>query len=183
MATGTVLAFTPQSDHEALVYKRLHTLQGNLIPVYLGSVDLSWPYFLDVGVKIARMLFMSWAGESMPVDPGLGREYYVHPAATSAEKILLTLGVERNDVRPANVLIDPRNQSIMLADFERSKILEKSSALRPSSPNLKRKHRVISDAKFFEKDFQNTPTVALARQESFHTTTQSEDYFDMYIPY
>lgn len=60
MAKGTVLAFTPQSDNEAGCTNTYVPSQGDLVPVYLGSVDLGWPYFLDFGVDIVRMLFMSW---------------------------------------------------------------------------------------------------------------------------
>lgn len=121
---GTVLAFVRDSDHEANVYRHLHTLQGSCIPVFMGTIDLIHPYYLDIGVEIIRFLLMSRAGESMKLHPNPCREYEVHPEARRSEKVLRALGVEHCDLRPPNVLLDPRDQTLMLIDFERSQFLQ-----------------------------------------------------------
>ena len=43
VAKGTRQAFIPHLKHEARVYHRLRSLQGSMIPVYLGSIDLVLP--------------------------------------------------------------------------------------------------------------------------------------------
>jgi hypothetical protein len=63
VAKGTMTAFTAKLKHECLIYRHLDEVQGELILVYLGNISLVRPYFLDFGVRIVHMLFMSWAGE------------------------------------------------------------------------------------------------------------------------
>ncbi len=60
---GTVQAFVPDLRHEGDVYRRLAKLQGVVVPVCLGNIDLTEWYYLDVGVRILHMLLMSWGGE------------------------------------------------------------------------------------------------------------------------
>lgn len=47
--------------HEEDMYNHLRPLQGTVIPVCLGSVDLKLPYYYDHG-QYTRMLFLSWGG-------------------------------------------------------------------------------------------------------------------------
>jgi hypothetical protein len=68
VAKGTVRAFETNLNHEAWIYRYLTRVQGELIPVYLGSISLSHPYFLGVGVRIVPMLLISWAGEQEQKD-------------------------------------------------------------------------------------------------------------------
>lgn len=68
LAKGTVTAFEAKLKREGLVYRHLDEIQGEIILVYLRNISLVRPYFLDVGVRIVRMLFMSWAGEQARKD-------------------------------------------------------------------------------------------------------------------
>jgi len=68
VAKGTVTAFEAKLKHEGLVYQHLDEVQGELVPVYLGNISLVRPYFLDIGVRIVHMLFMSWEGEQARKD-------------------------------------------------------------------------------------------------------------------
>lgn len=54
--------FVPDLMHEDRMYNRLKSIQGKLIPVYLGNIDLYRPW-LDLGVRILHMLLKSWGGE------------------------------------------------------------------------------------------------------------------------
>jgi hypothetical protein len=139
VAKGTVMAFEADLKHEALVYQHLSEVQGKLIPVYLGSISLAGPYFLDLGVRIVHMLLMSWAGEQVHKTSilDLGRDIDKETALVVAE--LRYHGVEHNDVRPPNVLWNSEGGNIMLIDFERSEILKRVSSLWEISPNLKRR--------------------------------------------
>lgn len=68
VAKETVLACNRDLKHEAQVYHHLQDIQGGIIPVYIGSVDLQHCYFLDAGVRIVHMLLMSWGGEAFHGD-------------------------------------------------------------------------------------------------------------------
>jgi len=59
---GTRDVFVPDLIHEGRIYDRLKSIQGKLIPVYLGNIDLDRPW-LDLGVRIIHILLMSWGGE------------------------------------------------------------------------------------------------------------------------
>jgi hypothetical protein len=139
VAKGTVMAFEAALKHEASVYQHLSDVQGKLIPVYLRSISLACPYFLDLGVRIVHMLLMSWAGEQAHKTSisGLGCDIDMETALAVAK--VRYHGVEHNDVRPPNVLWNPEGRNIMLIDFERSEILKRVSSFRGISHNLKRR--------------------------------------------
>ncbi|KAL2357208.1 hypothetical protein BJ546DRAFT_1113171 [Cryomyces antarcticus] len=131
VAKGTVHAFTEDLKHEASVYRRLRNVQGQLVPVYLGSLSLDRPYFLDFGVKIVRMLMMSWVGEQAKQDfTGKVSRWglsLLDDKSNAAVNELRKRGVEHNDARPPNMLWNEENGCVMLVDFERSTFLEVSS--------------------------------------------------------
>jgi serine/threonine protein kinase len=139
VAKGTVTAFTAKLKHECLIYRHLDEVQGELIPVYLGNISLVRPYFLDFGVRIVHMLFMSWAGEQARKDlvSSLGRD--MDEETAHAVINLRHHGVEHRDVRPPNILWNPEGRKVMLVDFERSEILKQAPILQEISPNRKRK--------------------------------------------
>lgn len=145
VAKGTVEAYKAHLKHEGLLYRHLDEVQGELIPVYLGNISLRHPYFLDVGVRIIHMLLMSWAGEQAREDlmSAMGRDL----AAELSEAVtkLLGCGVEHGDLHSPNVLWNPEIRSVMLVDFERSKILKQMPILQEISPNRKRKHLSLID--------------------------------------
>jgi len=54
--------FVPALLHEGQIYKQLKSVQGKIIPVYLGNIDLARPW-RDLHVRLIHMLLMSWGGE------------------------------------------------------------------------------------------------------------------------
>ncbi|KAF2010948.1 hypothetical protein BU24DRAFT_49433 [Aaosphaeria arxii CBS 175.79] len=134
VAKGTVMAFKEDLEHEALVYRHLEKIQGELVPVYLGSISLKIPWYLDYGVRIHHMLLMSWAGERACKDlmTTMGRD--LNAEASKIETQILDCGVEHGDVHGPNVLWNPITKTVMLIDFERSNILQEIP------PTRKRKH-------------------------------------------
>ena len=62
---GTVRVFVKDLRHEAEVYRRLMTIQGVHVPVFLGSIDLDEPYYYDAGIRIVHLMLLSWAGECL----------------------------------------------------------------------------------------------------------------------
>ena len=134
---GTVQAFVPDLRHEGDIYRRLAKLQGAVVPVYLGNIDLAESYNLDFGVEILHILLMSWAGELADNDEsvkgwqGLQREI----RRTVAE--VRRAGVDQSDERPPNMLWNKERKRVMLIDFERAKYM--GGVLQEISPNKKRK--------------------------------------------
>ncbi|KFZ00930.1 hypothetical protein V501_10342 [Pseudogymnoascus sp. VKM F-4519 (FW-2642)] len=61
---GTTSEFVLNLQHEALVYEhRLKSLQGQSVPVYLGSIDVDLVIRWAIGVdQIVHMMLMSWSG-------------------------------------------------------------------------------------------------------------------------
>lgn len=59
VAKGTVARLRSGLLAEGQAYDRLEPLQGNMIPVYLGSIDLQFPYY-EFKATIVHMLLMSW---------------------------------------------------------------------------------------------------------------------------
>jgi len=134
---GTVQAFVPDLRHEGNVYRRLAKLQGTVVPVCLGNIDLTESYNLDFGVEILHMLLMSWGGELADEDEsvkgwqGLQREIRRTVAEVRRE------GVDQSDERPPNILWNREQKRVMLIDFERAKYI--GGVLQEISPNKKRK--------------------------------------------
>jgi len=136
---GTVKAFMPDLLHEGKIYQRLARLQGTAVPVYLGNIDLTEWYYLDVGVRIRHMLLMSWGGnladedESVKGWQGLQREI----RRTVAE--VRKAGVDQIDERPPNILWNGERKRVMLIDFERAKYI--GGVLQETSPNKESQQR------------------------------------------
>ncbi|KAK4040486.1 hypothetical protein C8A01DRAFT_46203 [Parachaetomium inaequale] len=122
VAKGTTPEAVEYLRREAKMYGRLRTLQGSGIPVFLGAVDLKWPYRYDIGVRLVHMLFLSWGGESI-----LDRKEALGLDQAALDRQLLPLvqnmhrlGVIHMDVRGPNILWCEETGKIMLVDFERA---------------------------------------------------------------
>jgi Phosphotransferase enzyme family len=139
---GTVEAFVQDLRHEGEIYDRWADVQGSLVPVCLGNMDLNRTYYLDVGVRIVHMLYMAWGGESL---------YHQTPSVPSAtlerekQRSLkeFARSVLHGDIREENLLWNVETQRVMLIDFERSVLyqrkrkVEQSHILDEVSPNAK----------------------------------------------
>ena len=138
VAKGTVLAFKSDLQHEGSIYRHLEPLQGQLIPVYLGNISLTHPYFLAVGVRIIHMLLLSYGGEEVDHDAmaRLGKSLPAERRRVEAK--MVAWKVEHGDIREANLLWNEEVGGVMVIDFERSEI-RKKRVLQESSGNLKRK--------------------------------------------
>ncbi|KAF9771691.1 hypothetical protein IL306_010663 [Fusarium sp. DS 682] len=120
---GTIQEFVPHLEHEAKVYRRLEKLQGEVIPVYIGSIHLTKPYLLTArdavrfaGHEVVHMLLMSWAGElAVKAAEEEGIDVVVETAKTLSmvrrEKVL------HDDVREYNLLWNKERCRVMAIDF------------------------------------------------------------------
>lgn len=55
---GTVEPLVPVLEFEADMYKRMNTIQGKAIPVYLGSVDLTSAFHLTSRTAIVYLMLL-----------------------------------------------------------------------------------------------------------------------------
>ncbi|KFY96895.1 hypothetical protein V498_02406 [Pseudogymnoascus sp. VKM F-4517 (FW-2822)] len=108
-------------NQENKVYSHLRSLQGESIPVCLGTSTLELPYYYDCGVYVS-MLFLSWAGRPLYQYNNREHENDVIESATSALKALHKLRVLHKDAKPHNMLWDEYRDKFMLVDLERAEI-------------------------------------------------------------
>ncbi|KAI9836284.1 MAG: hypothetical protein M1819_001621 [Sarea resinae] len=143
---GTIDVFIPDLRHEGQIYQILSHLQGEAIPVYLGNIDLNWPYFLAIRVRIVHMLFMSYAGEMIDQigkdeDPPFLK---VQEETKRSIRDLKNAGIFQNDLRDPNLLWNAERQRVMVIDFDRAKIMKPPSPLSKSVALLDNANRLSS---------------------------------------
>ena len=131
VAKATRTCFIPALVHEASIYAQLAPLQGIHIPVYLGNINLEFPY-LDFGLKLPHFMLLSHAGTQLNMLCGLvecyekGFHQRMWEVARRIEELGVVHGdlVEMGELRWPNMLWDQREGKVMLCDFERSKMVE-----------------------------------------------------------
>lgn len=108
-------------EHESNIYARLDRLQGHVVPVHLGIVELDRGHILPGGVRVFDMMLMSWGGEkaSKAGLPDLATELHRSSQAVWAE------GVNHGDERDNNQLWNEERQQVMVIDFDRATFLPK----------------------------------------------------------
>ncbi|KYK54018.1 hypothetical protein DCS_05968 [Drechmeria coniospora] len=126
-------------QHEIEMYNRLQPIQGQHVPVCLGSVDLVRPCYYDSGVY-KHFMFLSWAGEPLfhytsgGIDPG------IENAATAIFKAMHKLRVLHRDAEPRNMLYNAETGRLMVVDFERAEFRQRDP-LGVIVPNVQRRRR------------------------------------------
>jgi hypothetical protein len=127
---------TRRSDlsFEAQVYSRLSSLQGTLVPVCLGLIDLARGYVLGGGAYIQRMMLMSYGGETAAsiTDDEIHRLW----------ETLIQYGVEHEDLRQANILWNTELGRFMVIDFDRAILypIKRANSAEPEERDLKRRN-------------------------------------------
>lgn len=101
-------------DWEERVYRQLVVLQGSVVPVCLGLVDLRRAYVLTGGARVSRLMLLSYAGET--AQP----EQVDEEVEAELTKTLWAHGVEHGDLRLANVLWSEEQCRLMVIDFDRA---------------------------------------------------------------
>ncbi|KID83887.1 Protein kinase-like domain protein [Metarhizium guizhouense ARSEF 977] len=125
VSKGTIRAFIPDLEHEAAVYRRLDDLQGVIVPVFLGAIDLrsmNKTYFLDLRVYIVHLTFLAWGGESLY--EAQGAAYITEQQVKGSLRAIHQHGVIHNDVRAENILLCRETNEVMMIDFERAVLLQ-----------------------------------------------------------
>ena len=125
---GTVEPLVPVLEFEADMYKRMNTIQGKVIPVYLGSVDLTSAFHLTTRTAIVHLMLLSWGGEEAwrcGIEP---ERLWLETIRTNHE--VAALGVQQGDLRPQNVLWNSELDRAILIDFEFAHIEEAEDKIR-----------------------------------------------------
>ncbi|CAK7227419.1 hypothetical protein SCUCBS95973_006536 [Sporothrix curviconia] len=122
-------------EREADVYHALAArdanVQGRLVPVFLGLVDLSRPVPLHSCASVARLMLLSYAGPTLGSSGMLRRlqdagvDCEAEEARTTSE--LEALGLRNEDVRPANLAWNAEVGRLMEIDFDQA-------WMKPSAP-------------------------------------------------
>jgi len=115
---GTTSSLWHIVSREAMFYKILDSVQGSVVPVFLGAIDMAQSYFLHGAGEIQHMLLMSWGGEPLAESQW---ETKLHAVKRSHGKIH-KLGVRHGDVRPPNTLWNSELNRVLIIDFHKSEL-------------------------------------------------------------
>ncbi|CEF77803.1 unnamed protein product [Fusarium graminearum] len=117
LITSTDVGSSEMQEHDGSVASQEGTidLQGMFVPVCLGTVHLTKPYYYDSGVY-KDLMFLSYGGRpflkhSGEVSPGIANEIL------AALGRLHQHGVLHHDAEPRNVLYDKRADGYMIVDL------------------------------------------------------------------
>ncbi|KAL8961321.1 MAG: hypothetical protein Q9193_002109 [Seirophora villosa] len=132
---ATIDRFIPCLQHEGRIYDRLRELQGRLIPVCLGNIDLDIPWY-GPGVELVHMLLMSYGGEHVAYE----RTRDQIQQAEDFETTIAAFGVQHEDMRSRNMLWNQEIGRLLFIDFERSTTFE----VQPKPPKIKSPKRTIT---------------------------------------
>ena len=138
-AKCTTVDFVSKLKWEAVIYQRLRPIQGFHVPVYLGSLDLDYPYYLGGFAVIVHMMFMSYGGQCILSHINADNRPTLVQKVKHSIQAVHQLGVLHHDAESHNVLWDADVGEAMIIDFERAEILERRAPLGDISSNRKRK--------------------------------------------
>ena len=147
VAKGTTEWLKSYLLHEGQIYNRLKWIQGELVPVYLGNIDLAWPWRDMFGTPIIHMLLMSWGGECLTDDSLKDHQLQVQ----KLEAKFTSLGVCHEDIRSANLLWNEELRRVIAIDFERSIIIQRANSPEAKQLGRKRKRSIEGTEEIAEK--------------------------------
>ncbi|KAL1888803.1 hypothetical protein Cpir12675_006030 [Ceratocystis pirilliformis] len=120
VAKGVQKANVALLCHEKDIYDHVHDLQGSIVPICLGMVDLIGPYYHDSGI-FTHFLPMSYAGQSASEyvrEDKEGAISEIVPAFAALHK----QQVLHRDAKLRNIVYDVRTGEYMIVDLERAKL-------------------------------------------------------------
>ncbi|KAJ5273118.1 hypothetical protein N7478_008243 [Penicillium angulare] len=130
---GTTDQLWPHVSREEQVYYILRDLQGSIVPVFLGPIDLCTTFFLHGAGRIRHMLLMAYGGEHIDYEKPYPRQI---PKTNRARKAISSRGIEHGDFRLEHLLWSAEMESVMVIDFHAAILLKKR---RPGPKEKKRK--------------------------------------------
>lgn len=117
VAKGSYQAHRSRLQHEGRIYGQMKQLQGNVVPVHLGLVDLHDGFALPGDAPcVSHMMLLSWCGEPYQGSDHGGWDAQQCRSIDDVERC----GVVHNDLRAPNLLWNDERQRVMLIDFDRA---------------------------------------------------------------
>ncbi|KAK9847087.1 hypothetical protein MYU51_020491 [Penicillium brevicompactum] len=143
--TVVIKATTLEKQHrlqaEANNYRHLRSLQGNHIPVCLGTFTPRVSYWYR-GELMAQMMILSWSGKRLQHVINDENSRFFHQKRDKALTVLRSHGIVHGDSEWRNMLWDDLGVRLFVIDLEEVKWLKRSQALEPNSGNKRHGHRV-----------------------------------------
>ena len=138
-------------QHEKDMYDQLQPIQGEYVPICLGTIDLALPYYYDSGFWV-HFMFLSWAGQPILdcVDPAMKAD--IATAVAIAYRAVHKLRVLHRDAQPRNILYNTTSRGFMVVDFERAEFRCRRPLV-SIEPNLNRKRKRRAVQKQKKDDF------------------------------
>ena len=127
---GTTSKRWKEVSCEAVIYKHLYLVQGSVVPVFLGNINLAQPYFLHATGSIQHFLLMAWGGKTLSFEEMSTRRKEISRCKAKIQG----LGVLHGDWRSHNLLWNEELRRVLAIDFHRSQI----SLEHPRIESLKR---------------------------------------------
>ncbi|KAI8715201.1 hypothetical protein NCS52_01027300 [Fusarium sp. LHS14.1] len=146
---GSPLGHLRLLEHEGHIYERLDRLQGEVVPVHLGLVQLDKHrgYILPGGTRVILMMLMSWGGETVDTaTEGVGAADLLAEVRRSSQDVWAA-GVDHDDERDANRLWNDELRRVMLIDFDHATLLPR--------PRHKQLSKVSGSKRKRQGDFGN----------------------------
>ncbi|KAG0156273.1 hypothetical protein PDIDSM_3450 [Penicillium digitatum] len=143
--TVVIKATTMEKQHrlqaEANNYRHLRSLQGNQIPVCLGTFTPQVLYWYH-GELMAQMMILSWSGKRLQYIINDENSRFFHQERDKALTVLRSHGVIHGDSEWRNMLWDDLGARLFVIDLEEVKWLKCPRALEPTFGNMRHSHRV-----------------------------------------
>lgn len=112
---GTTSYFWNEVSREADIYRILSRVQGFVVPVFLGAIDLAKIYFLHGAGEIRHMLLMAWAGRPISKLEATSPEF--SSSISRSIKEIRSLGISHQDLRLENFLWNDELHRALIIDF------------------------------------------------------------------
>ncbi|PWY66093.1 hypothetical protein BO70DRAFT_366579 [Aspergillus heteromorphus CBS 117.55] len=112
---GTTSYLWNEVSREADIYRILSRIQGSVVPVFLGAIDLAKIYFLHGAGEIRHMLLMAWAGK--PISKTEATSPDISSSISKSIKEIRSLGVLHQDLRLENFLWNDELRRVLIIDF------------------------------------------------------------------
>ena len=138
-------------------YHRLQSLQGQQIPVCLGTFTPRVAYWYH-GELMTKMMILGWSGTRLQRVINDENSSFFHQERDKALAVLRSHGVVHGDTEWRNMLWDNSSGQLVVIDLEGMKWLKRCRPLQPTSAN-KRGGLISGSQKNKQKCMSNSPVV------------------------
>lgn len=125
---GVQAGYRAVLDREAVVYRAVEHLQGTVVPVFLGIIDLKRPIPLRNLRQVAHMMLMSYAGPDLCMERLLPKNVKWDREVQRTVDELEAAGVYNEDTRDPNLAWNAEVQRVMHFDFDQATVYPRKKA-------------------------------------------------------